>query len=253
VEIANSAPIVAPAPAPIVTAPVAATPRAAPTFVAGRDYELAGRGSLPATSGGRVQVVEFFWWGCTPCYAFEADLLRWKEAVEPRIEVVKIPIAWNPAAELHARAYYAAEALGRLDVVQGPFFEEIHRGGNALASAGALAKFFARFGVDAAVFDATFNSNAIDTRVEEAKALAREYGITATPSLVIGGRYVTTPTLAGAPARMFAVVEELADTCEQTLCALLERASAPTREPGRETLDQLRDRAQAPVRSDPVF
>jgi thiol:disulfide interchange protein DsbA len=189
--------------------------RPAPELVARTDYELVGPGSLPAMSGGRVQVVEFFAYWCNPCYAFESELVRWQQAVEPRIEVMRIPVVWNPRSELQARAHYTAAALGRLDIVHGAMLDQIHRGGNALDSAAALAELFARFGVDVALFDATFNSSAVAAQVEQAAALAREYGITSTPSLVIGGRYLTNPRLAGSAERMLAVAEGLASqgTC----------------------------------------
>ena len=87
------------------------------------------------------------------------------------------------------------------------FYEEIHARGNRLASRAALAEFFARFGVDAATFDATFDSSEVDARVQRAVALSREYGIRATPSLVVAGRYPTNPSLAGLD--MLAVVDHL--------------------------------------------
>jgi thiol:disulfide interchange protein DsbA len=186
--------------------------RSAPVRVdaAGVDYELVGPGSLPAMSGGRVQVVEFFAFWCNPCYAFESELVRWAQAVGSRIEVVHIPVVWNPTSELQARAHYTAAALGRLDIVRGPLFDAIHRGGNALDSVDALAELFARLGVDVATFEATFNSSAVDAQVERAAALAREYGITSTPTLVIAGRYRTNTSLAGSAERALAVAERLA-------------------------------------------
>jgi thiol:disulfide interchange protein DsbA len=189
---------------------VVGAPRPAPELVASTDYELVGPGSLPAMSGGRVQVVEFFAFWCNPCYVFESELVRWKQAVEPRIEVVHVPVVWNPRSELQARAHYTAAALGRLDIVRGPMFEEIHQAGNALDSAEALAKLFARFGIDVAAFDEAFNSSAVDAQVAQAAALAREYGITSTPTLVIAGRYRTNASLAGSAERALAVAERLA-------------------------------------------
>jgi protein dithiol oxidoreductase (disulfide-forming) len=195
---------------PAVQSVIVRALRPAPELVASTDYELVGPGSLPAMSGGRVQVVEFFAFWCNPCYVFESELVRWKQAVEPRIEVVHVPVVWNPRSELQARAHYTAAALGRLDIVRGPMFEEIHESGNALDSVEALAKLFARFGVDIAAFDEAFNSSAVDAQVERAAALGREYGITSTPTLVIAGRYRTNTSLAGSAERALAVAERLA-------------------------------------------
>jgi thiol:disulfide interchange protein DsbA len=103
---------------------------------------------------------------------------------------------FRPEAELHARAYYTAEALGRLDALRAAMFDEIHRRGNRLGTREALAEFFGGFGVDAATFDAAFDSSAVDARMQRAVALNREYRVVATPTLVVAGRYSTNPTLA---------------------------------------------------------
>jgi protein dithiol oxidoreductase (disulfide-forming) len=254
VEVASAPPVSTPAPS--VTAPVDSPPRAAATLVAGADYDLVGRGSLPAMSGGRAQVVEFFQFGCFPCYSFESQLERWQQIVEPRIEVVRIPVIWNERGELHARAYYTAAALDKLDIVRGPLFAEIHERGNPLLSAAALAKLFAAYGVDLATFEETFNSSAVDAQVERAAALAREYDITATPALVVGGRYLVKN---GAANGMFAIAEELAG---QSLLEVRERVQdLPTldrddRVRVQETLRQLRESTrEPPVRpqGDPNF
>jgi thiol:disulfide interchange protein DsbA len=252
VETASTPPVSTTAPS--VTAPVDLPRRAASTLAAGVDYDLVGRGSLPAMSGGRTQVVEFFQFGCFPCYSFESQIERWKQIVEPRIEVVRIPVIWNETGELHARAYYTAAALDKLDIVRGPFFAEIHERGNPLLSAAALAKLFAAYGVDSATFEATFNSSAVDAQVERAAALAREYNITATPSLVVGGRYLVKT---GSANGMFGIAEELAG---QSLLELRERAQdlpAPDQvDRVRETLDSLRESTREPTvrpQGDPNF
>jgi thiol:disulfide interchange protein DsbA len=100
---------------------------------------------------------------------------------------------FRPEAQLQARAYYTAEVLGKLDVMHDAFYDEIHERGNPLASRAALADFFERFGVDAATFDATFDSSDVDERMRRAVALNREYGIIGTPTLVVAGRYSTNP------------------------------------------------------------
>ena len=80
------------------------------------------------------------------------------------MSLTRVPALFNAAASLQARAYYTAEALGKLDAMHAAFYEEIQERGNALASRAALAEFFSRFGVDAATFDATFDSGEVDAR-----------------------------------------------------------------------------------------
>ncbi len=189
---------------PDLAATVATAP---PMFVAGRDYEVL---SLPTAAREAVEpipVVEFFAYPCFHCYTFEADLTAWDAPQQQHVALTRVPVVWNSEAELHARAFYAAEVLGKLGAMHAAFYEEIHGRGNRLASIAALAEFFRRFGVDAATFNDVFNSREVDARVQRAVALGREYGVRATPSLVVGGRYRTNSSLAG--TRLLALVDYL--------------------------------------------
>jgi thiol:disulfide interchange protein DsbA len=188
------------------------TPAAASAPTATAELPFAGRGYevLPGATAraagaasGKIEVIEFFMFWCSPCYAFEPELDRWEAQAPSDVSLIRVPALFNAAAQLQARAYYTAEVLGKLDVMQDAFFDEIHERGNALASRTALADFFLRFGVEAETFDATFDSREVDARLQRADALNREYGVAATPTLVVGGRYATNGTLscaaAGAP------------------------------------------------------
>jgi len=190
--------------APGVTATVTA---AEPVFVTGRDYEVLSRPAAASEAVERISVVEFFTYPCLHCYTFEADLNAWDAPPQQHAALTRVPVVWNRDAELQARAFYTAEVLGRLDAMHAAFYEEIHARGNRLASIAALAEFFQRFGIDAATFDEAFNSREVDARVQRAVALGREYGVRATPSLVVGGRYRTNQSMAG--ARLLAVVDYL--------------------------------------------
>jgi len=186
---------------PDVSAPSAVT---ASPFVAGRDYEvLSGAtarlgGAAPAEE---VEVIEFFMWECFPCFAAEPELSRWEAEAPSGVFVTRVPAMFNAVAQLHARAYYTAEALGKLDAMGAEFYDEIHVRGNPLASRDELADFFGRFGVDRATFDLTFDSSGVDARIRRAAALVREYAIQAAPTVVVGGRYATNPLRAGTALR----------------------------------------------------
>ena len=202
---------------PAVSANSAASAAASP-FVAGRDYlVLPGATARAAGAGtGKIEVTEFFMFFCFPCYSFEPELDRWEARAPSDVSLTRVPAMFNRQAELQARAYYTAEALGKLDAMQDAFFDEIHERGNPLASRAALADFFGRFGVGASTFDATFDSSEVDARMQRAAALNREYGIVATPTLVVAGRYSTSPerandaSVGGSPwPTMLAIVDQL--------------------------------------------
>jgi thiol:disulfide interchange protein DsbA len=138
---------------------------------------------------------------CFPCYAFEGDLSRWQAEAPSGVVLTRVPALFNPLAQLHARAYYTAEVLGKVDAMRPVIYDTIHVSENPLDSRDALADLFLFFGVDRATFDATFDSSEVDARLQRAVALNREYSISATPTIVVDGRYVTNPVVAGAAMR----------------------------------------------------
>jgi thiol:disulfide interchange protein DsbA len=182
--------------------------QAAP-FIGGRDYDVLSAAPPPTADAERVSVVEFFGFWCFPCYAFEPEVTRWSAEAPAHVAFARVPVLFGAYAEaaLHARAFYTAEALGKLDAMHAAFYDEVHVRGNRLSSREALAEFFARFGVDGVQFDAAFDSPDVDASVQRAVALTREYGIDSVPALVVAGRYVTSPGLAG--SSVLAVVDEL--------------------------------------------
>lgn len=187
-------------------------------FAAGRHYEALSAGAPDASAPGRIEVAEFFMFGCRHCFDFEPALRAWVEASPDYVHFVRVPAMFNATARLHARAFYTAEALGRLDELIEPFYEEIHLRGNPLASVSAIRDFFGRFGVDGRRFDEVFDSPAVETRLVRAEELNRRYRISATPSIGVNGKYVTNGPMAGSNRRMLDVVDALVESEAQALC-----------------------------------
>src|SRR5690606_17094017 len=121
-------------------------------FQLGVHYERLAPTQPTSSSPDQVEVAEVFWYGCPHCYAFEPQLARWAEQRPEYVSFVRIPALWNPVLRTHARAFYTAEALGKLDEMHTALFTEIHENGNPLDTREALGAFFARFGVEAAEF-----------------------------------------------------------------------------------------------------
>jgi len=144
------------------------------------------------------------------CAAFEPLLQNWRKSAPSYVSFVRVPAVWNPIAELHARAYYTAEALGKTAEIDGPFFNEIHVKHNMLDSVDKLATFFAQFGVDDKTFRAKFSSFEIDAKVSRATDLVKRYKVPGTPAIVIDGKYLTNGTMAGTYEMWFQIIDYLA-------------------------------------------
>src|SRR5690606_7931407 len=162
-----------------------------------------------SSSAEQVEVAEIFWYGCPHCYDFEPQLASWAEQKPEYVSFVRIPALWNPLLRTHARAFYTAEVLGRLDEMHDAFFAEIHQNGNLLDTREALAAFFARFDVEAAEFDEAFDSYEVSSRLQQAEELNRRYRISSVPTIVVNGKYTTNATLAGDYDRLIELIGEL--------------------------------------------
>ena len=191
----------------------AAQPVATGPFEAGKHYTVLTPAQPTSTDQGQIEVTEIFMFGCPGCFSFEPHVQRWLGRKADYVNFVRVPAPWNPAAVLHARAYYTAEALGKTEDIDGPFFAEIHTKRNYLDSEAKLAALFAAHGVDEATFKSTFNSFAVNAKLKRAEELIRRYRVQATPTVVVNGKYLTTGSMAGSYEAWFAIIDDLAK-CE---------------------------------------
>ncbi len=172
--------------------------------------------SQPTVGGAdKIEVAEFFWYGCRHCYDFETYLSRWDASKPVNVRFVRIPVTWNQTVELHARLYYAEEVLGRNGVIKDPkafreaVFQEYHRRGNRLLSEESIRRLFERFGVGPDEFDRTWQSFEVDQKLRVARDLARRYSIASVPTMVVNGKYRTGGTEAGSHPKLIEVIDEL--------------------------------------------
>ncbi|MFA5984133.1 MAG: thiol:disulfide interchange protein DsbA/DsbL [Methylococcaceae bacterium] len=163
----------------------------------------------PTHDPAKVEVIEFFWYGCPHCYAFEPSLEKWVKSLPANVEFIRQPTIFNSVWGKHAKAYFTAEALAVVDKVHQDFFEAIQTKKQKLETEEQLAKFFAEHGVKEADFHTAFNSFAVDAKMRQAATLPARYGITGVPAVVINGKYKTNGSLAGSHEKMIEVMDKL--------------------------------------------
>ncbi|MFC1749097.1 thiol:disulfide interchange protein DsbA/DsbL [Pseudomonadota bacterium] len=147
----------------------------------------------PTETGEKIEVIEIFSYGCSHCHRFEPALERWLKTKPDNVEFTHMPAIFNQQLAMYARAYYAAEALEVLDKVHKPFFEAIHLQKRRFDSEEAIADLFEENGVDRKKFSKAFRSFSVEAKVKRAAELGRRYGVEATPSMVVNGKYITNP------------------------------------------------------------
>ncbi len=163
----------------------------------------------PTHDPAKIEVIEFFWYGCPHCYDFEPLLNKWKETIPKNVEFIREPAAFNETWTKHAKAYYTAEALGVVDKIHADFFDAVQNKGEELQTEDQLAKFFVAHGVKEADFHEAYNSFPVDAKIRQAPAMAARYGITGVPAIIINGKYKTNGKIAGSHEKMIEVMNQL--------------------------------------------
>ncbi len=163
----------------------------------------------PTEDPGRVEVIEFFWYGCPHCYRFDPYLEEWRKRQPPTVSFKRQPVIFGPHWAPQARAYFTAEVLGVVDKIHRDFFDAMHRQKKRMADEAELAHFFAEHGVDEQAFKNAFHSFAVDVKMRQAEAIAPEYGITGVPAVVVNGKYLITARSAGGFEGMIRTLDEL--------------------------------------------
>jgi thiol:disulfide interchange protein DsbA len=167
---------------------------AAPAFaqVQGQDYQLLTP-AQPASSPDKVEVIEFFSYGCPHCYAMQPHIEKWAAQLPANTTFTRVPVSFGRRewGQL-SRAYYALEATGDLARLDDAVFESIHKEQKQLFSEDALAAWAAEHGVDAAEFRAAFESPGVSAKAMRAEQLSRDYKVNSVPSVIVDGKYIVT-------------------------------------------------------------
>jgi len=163
----------------------------------------------PTQNQDKIEIIEFFWYGCPHCYSLEPLMDEWLKTKPDNVEFIRQPAVFSSLWGKHAKAYFVAEALGVVDKVHADFFDAIQNKKQKLTSEDQLAKFFVAHGVDETEFRNTFNSFLIDAQLRQAKSMAPRYGITGVPALIINGKYKTNGPIAKSHENMIKVMNQL--------------------------------------------
>ena len=177
--------------------------------VEGTHYLRLVRPVATAAPAGRIEVIEFFWYGCPHCNAFEPALEDWVSHLPKDIAFRRVPVAFNRAAVPHQRIFCALESLGLVATLHRKVFTAIHQEHLRLDQLPEITAFMTRNGVDPTRFTAAYNSFSVQSQLRQADQLVSAYRLDAVPSLGIGGLYYTNGTLAGSNERMLAVADFL--------------------------------------------
>lgn len=178
-------------------------------FELGKHYQRLSPTQPTSSSPDQIEVAEIFWYGCSHCYTFDPFLESWRSDLPNYVRFIRVPAVWNPLLQIHARAFYTAEVLGKSEEMHTSFFREIHVNGNFLDSEAALASFFGQFGVSQEEFQNAYDSFAIHAKLQRAAELSRRYRVSSVPMVVVNGKYTTSASEAGGYPTLIELIDEL--------------------------------------------
>jgi len=190
--------------------------------VEGRHYTALSQAL--ATAPGKIEVVEFFWYGCPHCYAFEPLIEAWAKQLPADVSFRKVHVAFRANVKIHQRMFYALEALGKEAAARPAIFSAMHQQGLTLDDAKSQAKFLSPLGIDPGKYQEAYNSFGVVTKCQQAEKLSEAYRIEGVPSIGVAGRFLTSPSDAGKGLPQRLPEHELGQKALQITDFLIQRA-----------------------------
>ena len=177
--------------------------------VEGRHFVRVNPAAPVNAPAGKIDVVEFFWYGCPHCNALEPTLEAWVKRLAPDVAFRRVPVAFSAVHEAHQRLFYALEAMGQLEALHRRIFAAYHQQAQRLEREADQLAFLKAQGVDTARFAEFARSFSVQTKMRQARQLADSYKIDGVPTIGVQGRFLTSGSLAGTNEAALAVADFL--------------------------------------------
>jgi thiol:disulfide interchange protein DsbA len=154
----------------------------------GKEYSLLN--PPQPTSTKKIEVLEFFFYGCSHCFHLHPKLSEWEKTMPKDVEMILVPTIFRDSWEPMANTYYALESMGQQRQLHDALFRAWNEDKIDLSDEARIGDFVSKHGVDRAKFSAAYNSFSMKSKVTRAKQMIRSYSISGTPTLVVDGKYV---------------------------------------------------------------
>ena len=177
--------------------------------VEGTDYLSLDKRVPTDVGAGKIELIEFFWYSCPHCNAFEPQFAAWKKVAPKDVVVQRVPVRFRDDFEAQQRAYYVFEALNMVDAMHGKLFNAIHNERQQLNTAPALAAWADKNGLPEKKFMETFTSFGVASKARRATQLQEAFKVQGVPALGIAGRFYTDGSLTQTMERALQVADYL--------------------------------------------
>jgi thiol:disulfide interchange protein DsbA len=182
----------------------------ASSFMEGLDYKKLVS-PQPTESKGKIEVVEFFWYGCPHCNDLEPELAAWSKRQKKDVVLKRIPVAFRDDFLAHSQIFYALESMGKEAEFTPKVFQAIHTERKSLLKEEEIANWVAAQGLDQKAFMTAFKSFTVITKAKTANTIAQSYRVDGVPTIAVQGKYMTSPSIAGTKPRSIETLDYLVE------------------------------------------
>jgi thiol:disulfide interchange protein DsbA len=176
----------------------------------GRDYILLDPPRAVA-SGDKIEVIEFFYYGCPVCYELEPQLSRWSFNAPGSVALRRVPALSSDNWDNFARLFYTLEAMGELARLHWPVYDNFHFNGLKLNDEAVMAGWVSHNGLDRQKFIDTYHSPEIQAKLAAARDMTRSYDVRGVPSIVVDGKFLTSARMTGSTRELMRVLDQLVE------------------------------------------
>lgn len=173
----------------------------------GRDYRLIKPPQPVDVPPGKIEVLEFFWYGCPHCYSLEPLLKEWVAKLPDDVVFQRVHVPFGEKA--HQQLFYTLQAMGKADALSDVVFRSINVDHDRMDTPDKMIAVLSKHGVDDKQFRETFGSFAVRTKMRRAAQLVDAYGVNGVPAMAVNGKYYTAPSMVGSNAGVLLVLDQL--------------------------------------------
>ncbi|MCL4170189.1 UNVERIFIED_CONTAM: hypothetical protein GTU68_059584 [Idotea baltica] len=162
--------------------------------------------------GGKIEVVELMWLGCSHCYALEPTMMEYKKNLPDYVEFKQVPAMLNPRWAADGKLFYVAKLLdptGEKKLIEKTFHAIHVQKRKRLSSADNMKSFLLQEGVSESDYDNAVNSMALNAMMNRAKEISADSQSQSVPSVIINGKYRTSPYTAGSNEKLLQIIDTL--------------------------------------------
>jgi len=164
----------------------------------------------PVATGERIEVLEFFYYGCPICYELEPHMTRWLATQAPGyVALRRVPTLSAEGWETFAKLFFTLQAMNEISRLHWPIYDNFHFEGKPLNEEKAMFAWVKSNGIDPAKFEAIYRSPEVASRLVEVRDLMKTYDVRGVPTIIVDGKYMTSARLAGGTRQLMQIVDEL--------------------------------------------